>query len=290
MNKKKWKKFEGLVAKVQAELAPNASIKTNEKIIGKNSGIKREVDISIRQNIGNYPVFIAINCKDYKVPVDLTRVEATIKLMEDVGANVSVMVSASGFTETALAVGSAAGMHMYRLVDTNEHEWKADIKLPLICNIKYLKDTHFVISSLENNQINITNPTLLYNKGGNLIGKIEDLFLKWWLQDNNDVPIGYNEHIEFLNDHYFIISGDNLDKVKITANIQVEKQIYFSMFPLAKLSGFEDQNLKGRVITNKIILPIKFDDIKNNWSKIDNINTLKITPFVTIDITRVHAL
>ena len=51
MNSKKWKRFEELVKKVQAEMAPNAFVKLNDRIIGKETGISRQIDISV-QSIG----------------------------------------------------------------------------------------------------------------------------------------------------------------------------------------------------------------------------------------------
>ncbi|MFC1958940.1 hypothetical protein ACFLV6_03410, partial [Chloroflexota bacterium] len=67
----KWRTYEKLVAKVQQELAPDASIKHDDQIWGYDSKKNRQIDVSIRQQIGQYNLLIAMDCKDYKIPVDI---------------------------------------------------------------------------------------------------------------------------------------------------------------------------------------------------------------------------
>ena len=51
----KWKQFEILVAKIQADLAGAGAVVTpNDKIMGK-TGITRQIDVSIRANVGQFP-------------------------------------------------------------------------------------------------------------------------------------------------------------------------------------------------------------------------------------------
>ena len=71
----KWRRFEKLVAKVQRELAPNALVKHDDKIMGHDSGKLRQIDVTVKQKVGQYNMLIAIDCKDYQVPVDVKDVE-----------------------------------------------------------------------------------------------------------------------------------------------------------------------------------------------------------------------
>jgi hypothetical protein len=71
----KWKQFEKFVEKIQKSLTPNADVKHNEFIFGK-SGIKRQVDISIKYNLGQFDFLVAIDAKDWKNPVDINDVDA----------------------------------------------------------------------------------------------------------------------------------------------------------------------------------------------------------------------
>ena len=51
-DKPKWKGFEELVARIQADLAGDASVTLNDKIIGK-SGVVRQIDLSIKKRLDN---------------------------------------------------------------------------------------------------------------------------------------------------------------------------------------------------------------------------------------------
>ena len=111
-----WKKFEELVASIQQDLAPEAKVTANTKLIGK-SGTPRQIDILIEQETGQYSLRIVMDCKDYKVPVDVNDVEAFLGLVEDVGAHKAAMVAANGFTDTAKKRALSAGIDLFRLVE-----------------------------------------------------------------------------------------------------------------------------------------------------------------------------
>lgn len=135
MNVPKWKRFEELVAKVQKDFCSEAATVTvNDKIEGVITGVTRQIDISIRQKIGQYDMLIAIDCKDLAEPVDVKGVEEVIGLIQDVGANKGVIVSANGFTSTALTRGAKAGLDLLRLIDCGDHDWKAEVAIPFLCD------------------------------------------------------------------------------------------------------------------------------------------------------------
>ncbi|MFC1932361.1 restriction endonuclease [Chloroflexota bacterium] len=83
----KWRRFEKLVAHVQKELAPNAVVTHNDKIKGYDSDRLRQIDVTVKQKIGQYEMLIAIDCKDYRVPVDVKDTEEFIGLIKDIRAN-----------------------------------------------------------------------------------------------------------------------------------------------------------------------------------------------------------
>ena len=139
MNTPKWKKFEQLVTKVQQDLSPQAIVTPNDKIEGKITGTKRQIDVSIRQRVGQYEMLVAIECKDLSVPVDVKDVEEAIGLIQDIGANKGVIVSARGFTAAAKTRGENAELILYRLIDCGEHDWKTDVSVPVLCDCRKIK-------------------------------------------------------------------------------------------------------------------------------------------------------
>ena len=93
--------LEILVAKIQKQLAPEAEVLHDVKLDGRKSKTKRQVDVLVREKIGQYEIQIIIDCKDYARRVDVKGVEAFSGLLSDVGAQKGVLVAPKGFTETA---------------------------------------------------------------------------------------------------------------------------------------------------------------------------------------------
>ena len=128
----KWKQFELLVAKIQADLAGAEGIVTpNDKIMGK-TGIFRQIDISIKSNVGQFQILVVIDCKDYNHPLDITDVEAFVSMAQDVQAHRAAMVAAHGYSEAARERAKAAQIELYTVVDTGDHPWHRDVSVPAL--------------------------------------------------------------------------------------------------------------------------------------------------------------
>jgi len=119
----KWKEFEVLIAKIQSELAPSATVEHNRRIRGR-SGRSRQVDIAVTQSIGIYPVLIAVECKRYRRSVKLDKVEAFVTKLRDIGANQGVMISATGFDEGAKAIARENGVTLLSYRQATEADWR----------------------------------------------------------------------------------------------------------------------------------------------------------------------
>ena len=78
--------LELLVAKIQKQLAPDSEVLHDVKLDGRESNRKRQIDVLVRQRIGQYEIQIVIDCKDYARPVDVKGVEEFYGLLLDVGA------------------------------------------------------------------------------------------------------------------------------------------------------------------------------------------------------------
>src|SRR5438477_7677989 len=110
----RWKRFEDLAAHIQRSLAPGATIEQNIRVLGQRSKVFREIDISIRTRVGQYELFIAIDCKDYRRNINVKDVEEFIGLIKDIGAKKGAMIVAWGFTEAAKNRARDAGVDLYR--------------------------------------------------------------------------------------------------------------------------------------------------------------------------------
>lgn len=89
------KALEQLLAQAPVE------IRSPDYIIGKNTKIRREVDVSLRSQIGSVHVLVIIECRDRIKSQDVTWIEQLASKREDVEADKAVAISASGFSSGA---------------------------------------------------------------------------------------------------------------------------------------------------------------------------------------------
>nr|WP_121270871.1 hypothetical protein [Pedobacter schmidteae] len=66
-----WKDYEDLIHQIYTELEPAADVRKNDFIQGKDTGTKRQIDISIRSNIAGHKILIIVQAKKLKKPADI---------------------------------------------------------------------------------------------------------------------------------------------------------------------------------------------------------------------------
>jgi hypothetical protein len=93
--------FEKIVARIQQMMDPNAVVTHNE-FLEDRTGNKRQFDVVIRGQFGGRSVLGVIECKDQRTKTGPDTIEAFAKKAENLGANLRIVVSRSGFTEQAL--------------------------------------------------------------------------------------------------------------------------------------------------------------------------------------------
>src|ERR1035438_2870645 len=130
MAEPKWKRFERVVHDIHSQFAPEgATVTMDDKIVGSESGVERQIDVSIRVNIAGYDILIVIECKDQGRPIDLTEMGSFTSLVKDVNANKGVMISSSGYTEAALNMAKARSIEIRTYVDTESTDWRSEVAI-----------------------------------------------------------------------------------------------------------------------------------------------------------------
>lgn len=97
-NTQEWKKYEWLLTKLFYDKHFPENIEYNVRLIGRKSGVQRQVDILLEHEGKN----IAIECKKYTRKVGLKTVESFIAMVGDVDIDQGLIISESGFTKPAL--------------------------------------------------------------------------------------------------------------------------------------------------------------------------------------------
>src|ERR1700735_3323585 len=131
----KWKK---LIVRVQLDLAPGALVEHDVRVPGRQSRTLRQVDVSVRGKVGQFELFIAIECKDHSEPVDVEDVGAFVAKVEDIGANRGVMVAAKGYTSAAKTLADSKGIDLLRVLDSGDHEWRTYGAIPVTVEFRYI--------------------------------------------------------------------------------------------------------------------------------------------------------
>lgn len=283
----KWRRFEKLVAKVQQDLAPNALVKHDDKIKGHNSGKLRQIDVTVKQKVGQYNMLIAIDCKDYRVPVDVKDVEEFVGLIKDIRANKGAMVAANGFTDTAKRVGEKAGLDLYRLVDAEAHDWRAYVSIPVLCDFRGIKNFQFIFHTPLSYVLAQMNPKesieiVLYDLNHKPIGKPVDLLKTNW--GSNKLPSEPGEHRDIIltKEPAMILYDGKFFEVSIAANILVERRLFFGELPLTDVKGFGDEYTGGLLTRGFTTDWLNYEEVEKNWRQLKSVDEIAVKPVIEL--------
>jgi hypothetical protein len=252
----------------------------NDKIIGKESGINREIDISISGEVNNIELLYLVQCKDYKTkPADIKTIGEFSSVIKDVGASKGFLICTSGFTKTIHQYARTLGIELLTVEDINSEKWEAIIEIPII----YIKNNcHFQVSTVitatnelvEKNKVDlkITNRDLvtLSFDGGKTIVSLLDYI-------NKKIEVGkidtHNlQDITFSEPNLLLRFYDVWVPAKFNLNLYIEKKYFLNYLKPDEYSQIRDHITKG-------IIPLKMQ-IKNMSLSFDE-------GFVEVDKNRI---
>lgn len=290
MSEPKWRRFEKLAYEIQKELAPNAEVKFDDKILGVDSGVSRQIDISIRQNIGQMPMLVVMDCKDFKDTVDVKEMEAFAGAVRDVRADKGVMISSNGFTPAAINIARDHRIDTCRLIDTESIDWKAYVTVPV-----FLRRTLVSSVSLElRNMLRVPMSAMywpiskgyrIFSENGDFLGTVRSLLASKWNNSEIEREPGTKEVL--IGERVIWEVEEERILIDILVHIVVERAYYLGQVPVS-LRGFEDWQKDKAIITKRIISqfiePFKIEQgMIEGWQKLENPDDLSIQPFISFD-------
>jgi len=283
----KWKRFEELVAKIQTDLAGDAVVTTNERIVGKVTGVLRQVDVTIRKNVGQFELLIVLDCKDHADAVDVNDVGQFMELVHDVGAHKAAMVAANGFSEAAGKRAEAAGIELYRVVDTGDHDWRTIIEIPTL--IEFTGVTKFSLRFAVAGTEQISPPTapdlrtvILFDEDDRPLGTVRDLIGQKW--NAGEIPQTPGEYaaIPLATKPVKYHSNGQTCRAYVTASVKVETRLHFGYWPVARLSGLGDEKT-GAIFTRHMEFDwLSMVEVERNWPRINSPSDLAIRPVISL--------
>jgi hypothetical protein len=130
-----WDEFETVVARLQTTFNKSGVVTQNEKLLGKLSDRKRQIDICIRTTVGTESVLIIVECKKLNRKVEVKDIEAFIGVKADVGAQMGIMVSTEGFSKSAYKRAKDENISLYKYQDTQKENWPNGLETSALLEI-----------------------------------------------------------------------------------------------------------------------------------------------------------
>lgn len=97
-----WRTYEDEIYEHLCGLYPNAAIRRDVQLAGRDSNVDRQIDILIEDTIVGFNIRIVVDGKCFARRIDVTHVERFIALVEDVRATHGLMVTSRGYSKAAL--------------------------------------------------------------------------------------------------------------------------------------------------------------------------------------------
>lgn len=116
--------LEQLVARLEGSLAGiGVTITSPDFITGRDSGVSREVDVSLRHDSPSAgPTLVMVECRDRGGAQDVSWIDGLVGKRDDVGADRAIAVSRSGFSAGAESYARVKGIILRRLDNITDED------------------------------------------------------------------------------------------------------------------------------------------------------------------------
>ncbi len=235
----------------------------------------------VRQNIGQYPILVVIDCKDYKEPLDVKDVEEFSGLVRDVRANKGALISSNDFSEAAINVARNHGIETFRLVDTESVVWKTYVAVPALLERTFMQGSQLSLSGTGRIVIpydgeDLANLTL-HSADGTSLGSAKSIVNTKW--DNLEIPHEPGMHEVIVGKRLTVNFNDVISTVDVSATVMVGREYFLGPIPVS-VRGLQDAQ-KGGILTRQLRTDmIDFALVQRGelpgWTKIDDPSELSV--------------
>ncbi len=97
-----WKKYEQEILETFRMAYPDAKILFDQKLLGRYSKTKRQIDVLIEGRIAGKKIRLIIDGKKYSKNIDVKDVETFISMVEDVEAAQGILITSKGYSQAAI--------------------------------------------------------------------------------------------------------------------------------------------------------------------------------------------
>lgn len=276
---RKGREFEKLVAFLEKMLTPdNFEIKSPDFFDDKDTGQKREIDISVTGKVGATPIKIIIECRDRTDPQNVTWIEQINSKKEGVNASKAIAVSSSGFYKPALVKAKSCNIECRTYEDIDESEiasWFQLKEMTLYRNHYEVKHSDIDIIHPEEGTVDNTvlqktfenadaNSRVFFKKKdkeycslNEIVAGINEIKNMW-----DKIPIDgkkYRHNMELnytnRNDCFQLLAGENVFVDITVLRLVVDYSVTQDLIPIDSITAYN--SAEGSILQN---VSFKFDD------------------------------
>jgi hypothetical protein len=256
-----FQELEQLVATIQKQLAPQADVLHNVYMDGRQSKRKRQIDVLVRERIGQYEISIIIDCKDYKKPVDVKGVEEFDGLLADVGAQKGVLVCPAGFTASAKIRADGLQIDLYSPFDTGLHKWQVKATIPAICDfrsarisfgVQFSQPLPFRLAS------DFYSSTPAYRADGVELGTPLAFATRRWEDGELPSEPGIHENVDVFETREVLFDNGYGMRVpmEMYMSLYVDRELYFGQLPVPRKAdrrfrSFDERHVRSRALRRR---------------------------------------
>ena len=196
--RKTWQEFEDLVENIHRKFHPNAKVSRDDHIVGKDSGIRRQIDVAVRYRLGLSDILLVVECKRHGRKIDVPDMESFCTKLKDIGAQMGIMVAEKGFTNGAEKVAARYEIKTFRLRDARRGEWSDNLSFKFFFEVTTFTVYHWSYVNLDGSPLQIPpgEPIRLLDhhtqKEDNLDDVVRSVWKKYGAQENGELNIRFD--------------------------------------------------------------------------------------------------
>ncbi len=231
---KKWLEYEKLVAKVYKILNEDtdALVTHNDFIIGKVSGRKRQLDVTLKYNLpGLHLITIVVSCKNYNKKPNIKLIDEFSGLLEDIKVNKGVLICKSGFGNSILEYAKNRGIDLCTVEDIDKINPFEDLRIPFLhYKFDYDIKIHLIVHKDSINELNSNGFKLDLDSKNYSFDKfnmlsLSDYILEFWKINNLDEKSeNFEKEILIDNIYYHNPYLVLIQRIKIIIKKSVKKK------------------------------------------------------------------
>jgi hypothetical protein len=283
--KKTGKEFEELIFGIYKELLPHAEVKWNDHILGRDSKVERQIDISIRLKIASHEILIIVQAKDQKKAADVNVLGEFESVIRDVGASKGILICNSGFTKSAKDFAISKKIDICSAHDAVKVNWQTRIEVPVI------KKSISVKVAIRHTMVPLGNVTM----DGVMLPDISDtfnIFLSAWEAGKLNKEPG--EHRLTLNKDLLSQLNKEVIGLESYINYEISHRYHFKFFQPVDYRGIKDfltKNFKPSFISFSETIPFLND---GTWKFVPDVSAVALNALhlnvemVHFDIAKMH--